>query len=169
MCRRIFDYNGGNYSVEERREMADFKSSVIIERPVADVFKYASSMENVPEIMPNVVNVEKKTAGPIGVGSKFVETRLIRGKEAKADIEFIEYTENRSYTTRSESNGLEVIYEYDFQEIEEGTQVQFAGTVNTKGIVMKLTKRFLVKMLKQEDGYQLRYLKEALEGRKEEV
>jgi hypothetical protein len=119
-------------------------------------------------LMPNVIKVEKSTEGPISVGTKFIETRLIRGNETEAEFEFIDYEENRSFTTKRETNGLEAIYEYDFQEIEEGTQVQFAATVNTKGIRLKLTRKFLVNMIKREDGYQLRYLKEELEGNKAE-
>lgn len=146
--------------------MADFKSSVIIERPIKEVFEYMIGMENVSEIMPNVVKMEKITDGPLQPGTKFMETRMIRGREMQNEIELIEYQENRSYATKSEINGLGTIYRYDFQEIEEGTQVQFEAEVQTKGLWMKLTKKFIVDMIKKEDGFQLKYLKEEMEGKK---
>ncbi|WML50445.1 SRPBCC family protein [Neobacillus sp. PS3-34] len=143
--------------------MADFSANIIIERPVEEVFQYASSMENAPQIMPAVMDMEKLTDGETGVGSKFKETRWIRGKNVHADVEIIKFEPNRSFTTRSNSNGLVTIYEYEFEEIVEGTQVQLRAFVQTKGIKMWLTRGYIVKMIKEEDGGQLRCLKEALE------
>jgi hypothetical protein len=37
------------------------------------------------------------------------------------------------------------------------------ANVKTSGLVAKLTKRFIVNIVKQEDGSQLQYLKEMLE------
>ncbi|MBY0123391.1 SRPBCC family protein [Bacillus sp. S/N-304-OC-R1] len=148
--------------------MADFRSSVIIHKPLSEVFHYMASMENVSEMMPNVVKMEKLTEGPIGKGTKLKETRSVRGKTVNADIEFVEYKQDQTFITRSNSNGLITEYVYNFHEIEEGTQVEFDAFVKTSGLVMKLTKRFIVDMIKKEDGFQLEYLKEMLEGKKEE-
>lgn len=146
--------------------MADFRSSVIIHKPVSEVFNYMAGMENAHEIMPNVVEMEKKTAGAIGKGTKFKETRMVRGKKINADIEYVQYEQDRSFTSRSNSNGLIVEYHYRFHEIEEGTQAELEAFVKTSGFVMKLTKRFIVNMIKREDGNQLQYLKEMLEEEK---
>ncbi|UQX53554.1 hypothetical protein M5V91_22905 [Cytobacillus pseudoceanisediminis] len=62
--------------------MADFRSSEIINKPVHEVFDYMIKMENVPELMPFVVNVEKQTEGEIGKGTRFIETRMVRGKKS---------------------------------------------------------------------------------------
>ncbi|MBU8880983.1 SRPBCC family protein [Bacillus sp. FJAT-29790] len=143
--------------------MADFRSSVIIYKPVKEVFKYLAGMENAHEIMPNVVEMEKETAGEIGKGTKFRETRMVRGKKINAEIEYVQYKQDQSFTSRSNSNGLIVEYQYVFHEIEEGTQVELAAYIKTSGLVMKLTKGLIVKMIKREDGNQLQYLKEMLE------
>ncbi|MEH7522798.1 SRPBCC family protein [Bacillus sp. JJ1503] len=148
--------------------MADFRSSVIIHKPVSEVFHYMASMENVPELMPNVVKMEKLTEGPIGKGTKFKESRSVRGNTVNAEIEFIEYKQDQAFTTRSNSNGLITEYAYAFHEIEEGTQVELDAFVKTSGLRMKLTKRLIVNMIKKEDGFQLEYLKEMLEGKKSE-
>lgn len=144
--------------------MADFRSSVIIHKPVSEVFNYMAGMEDVHEIMPNVVKMEKITPGPIGKGTQFKETRMVRGKNINADIEYMEYEQDRSIILRSNSNGLIVEYHYKFDEIEEGTQADLEAFVKTSGLVMKLTKRFIVNMIKREDGNQLQYLKEMLEN-----
>ncbi|WNS75341.1 SRPBCC family protein [Bacillus sp. DTU_2020_1000418_1_SI_GHA_SEK_038] len=148
--------------------MADFRSSVIIHKPISEVFHYMASMENVPELMPNVVKMEKLTEGPIGKGTRFKESRSVRGNTVNADIEMIQYIQDQAFTTRSNSNGLITEYAYAFHEIEEGTQVEMDAFVKTSGLRMKLTKRLIVKMIKREDGFQLEYLKEMLEGKKED-
>lgn len=147
--------------------MADFRESVIIRKPVSEVFQYMASMENVHELMPNVVKMEKITDGEIGKGTKFIETRSVRGKEIQAPVEYVQYEQDRLFSTSTNSNGLITEYHYKFHEIEEGTQVEFEAFVKTSGIIMRLTKRFIVNMMKREDGYQLHYLKEMLEGKTE--
>ena len=145
------------------RIVADFRESVIIRKPIEEVFRYIASMENVSELKLTVVKMEKITPGELRKGTKFIETRSIRGKEISADVELLEYEENRLFTTRSNSNGLITEYHYRFSEIEEGTQAELEAFIKTTGLRMKLTKRFIVKMMQQEDGYQLKYLKEMLE------
>ncbi|WP_141430917.1 SRPBCC family protein [Bacillus sp. 03113] len=143
--------------------MADFRSSIIIKKPLQEVFQYMVDMENATEVMVNVVEVEKITEGPIGAGTKYLETRSIRGKKAKAEIEYTQFEENQSYTASSEVNGLEVTYYYQFHEVEEGTHVEFEANIHTTGLFMKLTKPFIVNIIRKEDGNHLQYVKEALE------
>ena len=149
--------------------MVDFQESAIIHKPIKEVFQYISRMENVSELMPNVVKMEKITSGELRKGTKFIETRSVRGKEIKADVELLEFEEDKLFTTRSNSNGLITEYHYKFYEIEEGTQAEFEAFVKTTGLRMKLTKRFIVKMMQQEDGYQLQYLKEMLEEKEQDL
>ncbi|TKC16855.1 SRPBCC family protein [Robertmurraya kyonggiensis] len=145
--------------------MADFQSSIIIHKPVKEVFDYLLTLENIPEIMPNVVRLEKLSEGSIGKGTKLLETRSIRGREAKAEIEITEFEPNRNYTTKSVAGNITIIYKYFLDEIEEGTQVRFEANVVIKGLFSFFSRRALVKILEQEDGYLLQYLKEELEKR----
>ncbi|CEG29273.1 Polyketide cyclase / dehydrase and lipid transport [Bacillus sp. B-jedd] len=146
--------------------MADFQSSVVIAQPVEVVFKYVASMENMPEIMPNVVNIDKRGLGQLKSGDKVVETRMIRGRETESELEITAFEENKLFAYKSETNGLQSVYWYSFEEVEEGrTRASFKADIKTTGIVMGLTKRFIVNMLKREDGNQMVYLKDMLEGK----
>ncbi|WP_019154053.1 SRPBCC family protein [Robertmurraya massiliosenegalensis] len=148
--------------------MADFQSSIIIRKPVEEVFEYLLTLENIPAIMPNVVKLEKITDGPIEKGTKLVETRNVRGRETKAEIDITEFVPKQIYQTKSVAGGITIIYTYFFDAIEEGTQVQFEADVKIRGLFSFFSRRALVKILKQEDGYLLQYLQEELEGKKEE-
>lgn len=150
--------------------MPDIQDSVIITKPVEEVFSFAANMDNSTQIMENVVSIEKLTEGPVQVGSKFKETREIRGRKASSIIEFTEFVPNERYVVKSEANGLKVIYYYDFKPtVEGGTKVNFQGDIHTSGIIMKLTKPIIRKILKKEDGDHLKQLKRLIEGTAEEV
>ncbi|MDQ0271809.1 SRPBCC family protein [Cytobacillus purgationiresistens] len=144
--------------------MADFRSSVMINKPLDEVFEYMLNVDNIHEIMPIVAKREQETEGQIGKGTRFLETRSIRGKNITSTIEVLAFEQNRTFTTKSDSSGLIVEYKYDFHEIEEGTQVELEANLQTTGLRMKLTKPLLVKMIKREDGNQLTNLKDMLEG-----
>ncbi|WP_404446282.1 SRPBCC family protein [Sutcliffiella horikoshii] len=145
--------------------MPDIQDSVIIFKPVEEVFSYAANMDNSTKIMQNVVAIEKLTEGPLQVGTKFKETREIRGRQASSIIEFIEFLPNERYVVQSEANGLKVVYHYDFKPtVDGGTKVHFQGDIHTSGIVMKLTKPIIRKILKKEDGDHLSKLKKLMEG-----
>ncbi|GKU83731.1 SRPBCC family protein [Niallia sp. NCCP-28] len=143
--------------------MADFQANVIIAEPVEIVFSYMANLKNAPVYMDKVKETTKLTEGPIGKGTKYQEIRIVRGKEAVAEIEFLYYEENKTYTTRSHSNGLLVDYHYRFTEIAEGTKVEFTAKVHVAGFWMRLTKRLLINILKGEDGDHLHQVKVNLE------
>ena len=148
--------NGGD-------KMADLHDSVTISKPLETVFSYTSDLSNSTHIMSNVTNIEKMTDGPIQVGTKFKETREIRGRKASAIIEIVEWDKPSSYAVKSESNGLKVVYRYFFEEHENGTKVTYTGDIYTSGIMMRLSKPIIRKILKKEDGDHLKQLKKVLE------
>ncbi|WP_257988241.1 MULTISPECIES: SRPBCC family protein [Bacillus] len=147
-------------------QMADFQTSITIDKPLNEVFAFMVNLENSPDFMPNLIKSEKITDGPISAGTKYLETRYISGRQTVAEVVFTEFNENRSYTVKSETNGLGVVFDYNFQEVDEATRIEFAATIETSGFIMKLTKPLLVKMIKREDGNQLQYLKDILEENK---
>lgn len=143
--------------------MADFRVSEIIHRPIEEVFSYLSNLENATNLLPFVTDMEKLSAGPVGHGSRFLETRLVRRRRIQAEVDIIEFNRPASFTSKSLSNGVEILYHYTFSAIEEGTQVEMEAEVKTGGFLSFLTKKQLVKIIKNEDGGQLQKLKEVLE------
>ena len=50
--------------------MAEFKQSVLIDRPLAEVFAFVSNLENDPP-WTAAVEVRRTSQGPVGVGTTF--------------------------------------------------------------------------------------------------
>ncbi|WP_235858122.1 SRPBCC family protein [Sutcliffiella cohnii] len=145
--------------------MADLHDTVMIEKPLEEVFSYAANLQNSIHIMSNVTHIEKVTEGPVQPGTKFKETREIRGRKASAIIEIVEYEPPNTYSVKSESNGLKVVYRYFFENTAEGTKVTYTGDIYTTGIMMKLSKPIIKKILQKEDGDHLKQLKKVIEAK----
>jgi carbon monoxide dehydrogenase subunit G len=140
-----------------------FSDKITINRPISEVFEFISDLSNGPKMNEDIIKVEKVTEGPITAGTTFIETRVIRGRNAEATIEIVQYTPTKAFVVQSDSNGLKVTYHYQLSEVTNGTEVSFQCEVKTSGIIMLLTKPFIIKILKQEDGDHLKNIKKALE------
>ncbi len=59
--------------------MPTIEHSVVIDRPVADVFAFLADFENRSKFESDVVEAERTTDGDIGVGATFREVRKVMG------------------------------------------------------------------------------------------
>jgi carbon monoxide dehydrogenase subunit G len=57
--------------------MASFENTVIIRRPVEDVFAFLAAFENVPKWNYAIVETKKVSPGPVGVGTTYRQTRSV--------------------------------------------------------------------------------------------
>ncbi len=57
--------------------MASFENTVIIQRPVEEVFAFLADFENLPKWNYAIVETTKTSPGPVGVGTTYYQTRSI--------------------------------------------------------------------------------------------
>jgi hypothetical protein len=57
--------------------MASFENTVIIRRPVEDVFAFLADFENVPAWNYAILETRKVSPGPVGVGTTYHQTRSV--------------------------------------------------------------------------------------------
>lgn len=87
--------------------MLKFENTIRIERPVEEVFEFLSDFENVPKWNYYVLQVEKLTPGPTGLGTKYHQVR----KTDEQTFAIEEYEPNRRLsvkTTPESSPNLEM-------------------------------------------------------------
>ena len=65
-----------------------------IDAPIGRVFDTVAHVENFAKAVPQIVATEFLSDVTSGVGTRFRETRLMRGREATTDLEVTEYAEN---------------------------------------------------------------------------
>ena len=142
--------------------MAGFDMSEWIARPPKEVFDFITASDNAPKVLPSVKSMVKLTEGPVRVGTRYRETRLMQGKEQSAELEVVSYEPDQKYAMKNITEGVETIYRYTFRPEADGTRVDLVCDVKAGGL-KKLILPLVVSVLKKEDGDHLQRLKKALE------
>jgi carbon monoxide dehydrogenase subunit G len=143
--------------------MAEFEIKEQIAGVPEQIFQFLTDPCNAPRISPNIQSLEQITSGPIGMGTRFRETRIMNGKPAQAELEIVEYAPPRAYAMRNTTDGIETVYRYTLTRAGSATEVQLAATVNAGGL-KKLMAPIVLNILKKEDGDHLKRLKKLLES-----
>lgn len=143
--------------------MAGFEMSDWIARPPREVFDFITTADNAPKVVSSVRSMVKLTEGPVRVGTRYRETRLMNGKEQSAELEVAAYEPNQKYAVKNVTEGIETVYSYTFRPEANGTRVDLVCEVKAGGL-KKLMLPLVVSILKKEDGDHLQRLKKALEG-----
>lgn len=79
--------------------------SIYIDAPVERVFDAVAHIDRFSEAVPNIREVEYLSDTRRGVGTRFKETREMRGREASSVLEVTEYEENERVRLVSNAGG----------------------------------------------------------------
>ena len=71
--------------------MITVEESIVIERPLEDVFAYVSDQTNAPRWQPGLLEVRRTTDGPIGVGTRHSVVRKLGGRTVTLSNEYTRY------------------------------------------------------------------------------
>lgn len=142
--------------------MSGFTRKEWIARTPKEVFEFITASENAPKVVSSVKSMVKLTDGAVRVGTKYLETRLMNGKEHQTELEVIEYVPNRIYAMRNFTEGIEIIYRYVFSPENGGTQIDLVCTLKASGL-NKLMLPVVSSIFQKEDGDHLQRLKKAIE------
>jgi DNA gyrase/topoisomerase IV subunit B len=143
--------------------MSTFEMSEWVACPPEEVFRFVTDTANAPKISASVQSMEKLTNGPLGIGARYRETRLMDGKEQKAELEVVAFENGSRYSVQNETQGIETLYEYVFNSENNGTRIKLTCNVSAKGLKKALVP-VVANILKKEDGDHLQRLKSVLEG-----
>ncbi|MGM8214865.1 SRPBCC family protein [Bacillaceae bacterium W0354] len=145
-----------------------FKSEVIIDAPIEDVFEIFSTYKYAADALEHIVKVEKVTEGPVKVGTEFIERRHVRNMNIDNKLIVTEYVPYEHFAIKSTQNKLLLNYKYTFSFVQNGTKVGFVGQIKTKGIKNFFYRPLIEKIMKREDGDHLEKIKRYIEKGKSE-
>ncbi|MGD8490264.1 MAG: SRPBCC family protein [Anaerolineae bacterium] len=110
--------------------MIEFKNRIVIDRPVEEVFAFVADFENVPKWNYYVLEVNKTSAGPLGVGTTYHQTR----KTDEQDFGVIEYEPTERVVVKTLPHAQPAFeMRFMFQPLEGGTQMTDAWKLDTGG------------------------------------
>jgi carbon monoxide dehydrogenase subunit G len=118
--------------------MAQFTLTKRIAAPPTAVFAVIADVERMPTRIPGVRKIEVLTPGPVGVGTKFRETRIMFGKEATETFEVVEYDPGRRLTLVAVSCGAEYRCEHRFVPDAGGTVLELEVRTRALTFLAKL-------------------------------
>lgn len=122
------------------------------------VFAAATDVVGAPRRIDGIESTELLTDGPVGLGTRFRETRVMFGKEATEEMEVVGFDPPRSWSLAAESCGCKYLTEIRFVPDGAGTRIEmdFGGEPQTflariMGAVMApLMRGTMVKCLEQD-------------------
>ena len=87
------------------------------------VFAIATDLPNIAETVSGIESVEVLTEGPVGVGTRWRETRKMYGKTATEEMRVTGFEPPRSFVVEAESNGAHYTTEFRFEPEGLGTRL----------------------------------------------
>jgi hypothetical protein len=85
--------------------MSKFVFRMHITAPPEIVFRFASDFHRAAEHIKGIEKLEVLTDGPVGVGTRFRETRIMYGKQSTEELEVTAFDEPHGYTVECQSCG----------------------------------------------------------------
>ena len=117
--------------------MFQVKVSIVINRPLEEVFSFLSNLENNLKWRSGMIKAEKISEGPIGVGTTYRLINSLFGRQVEGEAVITEYELNRKYATMNKS-GLPIKTQRMFESVEGGTRVTFSVETELGGGLFKL-------------------------------
>jgi carbon monoxide dehydrogenase subunit G len=112
--------------------MINVQVSIVINRPLEEVFSFLSNLENNMKWRSGMIKAEKVSDGPIGVGTTYRMINNFFGRQVEGEAVVTEYELNRKYATMNKS-GLPIKTQRMFEPVEGGTRVTFSVETEVGG------------------------------------
>jgi uncharacterized membrane protein len=143
--------------------MIKVEQSVVINRPVADVFAYATNPANEPKWQDGVVEAGISLGNEMAVGAEITETRKFMGRDMVSRLTVTEYEPNKKFAGRVTEGPVPFEVTETFEEMDGGTKV----TVHIEGEpggFFKLAGGMVQKQLESQTAADFERLKKILEA-----
>lgn len=97
--------------------------SIIIQRPVSQVFAFLTDVENAVKWQVSTVETHQISTGPMGKGAVFSHVGKFLGRRIEDKGQVYEYEPDKMFAYRGKSAGFSVDIRYGFEPLAEGTQL----------------------------------------------
>ncbi|NIS83510.1 MAG: hypothetical protein GTO14_25680 [Anaerolineales bacterium] len=113
--------------------MMKIEHSVVIERPIEEVFAFLNDAENNPTWQSGVLEAEKTSEGDIEKGTTYREVRKFLGQRIESTYEITEHEPNKKLASKTISGPIPVTLTTTFESVEGGTKVTVVGEADPGG------------------------------------
>jgi hypothetical protein len=118
--------------------MASVTVSKSFNAPPDRVFEVITDLRSAPQRITTIKKLEILTDGPIGMGTRFKETRIMFGREASETMEITRWDPPRSYTVEANACGSHYLTTFTVRPDGRGSTVELTFDATPTSFVSKL-------------------------------
>ena len=108
--------------------MPRFAVSKVYPAPVAEVFALFTDLDSLPARVKDITKIERLTDGPVGVGTRYKESRIVFKKEETLAFEVTAFEPPARFEIVAHSCGAEFRTDHRFTPDGAGTRVDLVVT-----------------------------------------
>ncbi len=143
--------------------MTKLDTSVVINRPIEEVFAFATDLEKMTQWMSELVEAKQTSEGPVGVGTTFSAVASPLGRRVESTQEVVAYQLNSKYAIKSASGPVASEDGYTFESVAGGTKVTRVAEAEMSGF-FRLAEPLVVRMMRRQFETNFANLKDLLEA-----
>ena len=143
--------------------MTKIERSIVIDRPVEEVWEFVHDTANNVLWQTTLAASEKLTEGPMDAGTRVREVRHFLGLRIESTWEMTEYEPNRTSAIRGVSGPIPLSGRYRVEAFEGGTRFTVTGELDAHGF-FKLAEPVFARITSRELEANLGHLKDLLEA-----
>ena len=118
--------------------MTSLKLTKRIEGSPSEVFRVFSDLERAAERVTGIEKIEILSDGPVGVGTRWRETRTMFKREATEEMEITVFEPDQGYTIEGDSCGAHWITRFQFRPEGTATEVEVEFRVESMTLRARL-------------------------------
>jgi uncharacterized protein YndB with AHSA1/START domain len=141
--------------------VATFENTVMISRPIAEVFGFLADFENIPKWNYAIIETHKVSQGPVGVGTIYQQVRSVP-RRSEERFEVTAYNPPHQLEIQGQLGPFPSRLSYALAAIPEGTRITNAVELELRG-PGRLLRRVAVPRVRDAVAANLQKLKELLE------
>jgi len=111
------------------------------------VFALATDFARAPDVIGGIDKVEMLTDGPVGAGTRFLETRTLFRFASTQEVEITHFEPPRHYALACESHGSRYLTEVRLEPNRTGTQVEMRFEAQPQSFMAKAMVQTMQPML----------------------
>ncbi len=139
-----------------------FEESIIIDHPVAEVFKFVSNFRSHKKFSRTFKDSKQVTKGTVGIGTELYSKEVFLGRSIETSSEVTAFDPNKQFAFRSKSGPFPAEVEYRFEEVGGQTKVRLIYDVDP-GSFFRLGEHYLRPRIEEEVSFSMQQLKKVLE------
>ena len=109
----------------------------------------ATDFQNGPDFIKGIIKVEMLTEGPVGLGTRFRETRVMFKREATEEMEITQFDPSSGYVLSCDSCGSHYDSTFKFVSKDGGTLMSMTMAITPLTFMAKVMGLVMAPMMKK--------------------